>query len=437
MDKLESLKTKFEAYGCSVEIAERTSQSLTPESKIENHIHKTLRINVPEERQYKTILISDQEDLVSIEKNELEKFRFLNGYKAIWSKDLCVIECQLEYDDQAFFFEDGYSILASIIDYKASHDEDQPEDQRKVLEFPTPKAGMRIFIGDCSIQYALLQKLQRQHYGRAKTNILTIRIEGVSINTHDEAVAALVKLSNTVLFQFDLVAHFPFRLALEIKYNFTSVRNHSVFFEDVKFSNPKFEYDEKPLALYMYARSSSEMPLLQYLAFYQVLEFYFPVYSLNEAQSKIKNFIKNPLFDANKDSDIAHIVNLIKPSAKGKSVGDERAQIKATVQGIVDQQSLSNFYHEYEERKNFFDQQKKTKGVAKQKINFSSENDARIDTALRIYEIRCRVVHAKDDENFELLLPYSKESMEMDLDIQLIEFLAQKAIIAGSRPLSI
>ncbi|MEI6950261.1 hypothetical protein V9K67_23975 [Paraflavisolibacter sp. H34] len=206
--------------------------------------------------------------------------------------------------------------------------------------------------------------------------------------------------------------------------------------DKVTFSSPKFEYDAAPLSLYMYARTSSEMPLLQYLGFYQILEFYFPVYSLDEARRKIKNFIKNPLFDVNKEADVAHIVNLIKFSSKGRTIGDERSQLKATIQGIVDQQALLDFFNEDSSRRDFFDQQKKNRGIAKQMINFNSpDNDIRMDVALRIYEIRCRVVHSKDDENFDLLLPFSKEVMEMDFDLRLIEFLAQKALIAASRPL--
>ena len=51
------------------------------------------------------------------------------------------------------------------------------------------------------------------------------------------------------------------------------------------------------------------MPLLQFLAFYQCLEFYFPQYSRREAIAKIRNVLKDPLFDGAKDSSINAILN--------------------------------------------------------------------------------------------------------------------------------
>ncbi len=39
------------------------------------------------------------------------------------------------------------------------------------------------------------------------------------------------------------------------------------------------------------------MPLLQFLAYYQSIEYYFPMYSGREAQEKIKNLVKDPSFD--------------------------------------------------------------------------------------------------------------------------------------------
>jgi hypothetical protein len=38
------------------------------------------------------------------------------------------------------------------------------------------------------------------------------------------------------------------------------------------------------------------MPLLQFLAFYQVIEFYFPTYSQAEAHRKLKAILKDPPF---------------------------------------------------------------------------------------------------------------------------------------------
>jgi hypothetical protein len=416
MDQLLDLEHQFASRGCQTEISERTSQTLAGKEVVK-HQHRNLIVQVPEERQFKKLIISDNQQLSEYEALKVYTFRFISGYNAIWSKELGVIECELENERAAEFFEmDRIYKMASFGSFRLDYDNGfHNEANSKRIEMPITQPGMRIEV---------------------HSRVFSIRIEGVKVDTHDEALSKLVKISNSVLFQFDMHTNISLRLVVEQRLFGLTPEDKKDITSDISFSTVKYEYDAEPMALYMYARSAAEMPLLQYLAYYQVLEFYFPVYSSGEARQKIKNFIKSPLFDPNKETDIAQIVNLIKTSAKGKAIGDERSQVKATVQAIVDPQTLLAFFDEYTERKNFFDQQKKTKGISKQKINFAaSENDIRIEAALRIYEIRCRVVHSKDDENFELLLPYSKELTYMGDDLELIRFLAQKAIIAGSRPI--
>ena len=52
----------------------------------------------------------------------------------------------------------------------------------------------------------------------------------------------------------------------------------------------------------------------------------------------------------------------------------------------------------------------------------------------RIYDIRCKIVHTKVDDEFQLLLPFSKEASLLNHDIALLELLAQQALIVGSKP---
>ena len=54
-----------------------------------------------------------------------------------------------------------------------------------------------------------------------------------------------------------------------------------------------------------------------------------------------------------------------------------------------------------------------------------------------MYEIRCRIVHTKDEDELDLLLPFSPEIKKIKYDLELIEFLARQAIIAGGRQIMI
>jgi len=60
------------------------------------------------------------------------------------------------------------------------------------------------------------------------------------------------------------------------------------------------------------------------------------------------------------------------------------------------------------------------------------------ETAHRLYEIRCRIVHTKDqaDRDLQPLLPYSKETLDLYADISLIEFIANAVLVASSTALS-
>jgi predicted nucleic acid-binding protein len=91
------------------------------------------------------------------------------------------------------------------------------------------------------------------------------------------------------------------------------------------------------------------------------LEFYFPQYSSKEAQERIKNLLKDPTFDRNSDKNIAKILDIVKISGKGKSLGDERSQIKATILSCIDSAELNDFFKESDDRKNFLTTSKKVK----------------------------------------------------------------------------
>jgi hypothetical protein len=49
--------------------------------------------------------------------------------------------------------------------------------------------------------------------------------------------------------------------------------------------------------------------------------------------------------------------------------------------------------------------------------------------------MRCRIVHTKDEDELELILPTSPDISLIKGDLELIEFVARKVLIAGGRQL--
>ncbi len=189
------------------------------------------------------------------------------------------------------------------------------------------------------------------------------------------------------------------------------------------------------MSLYWYARSARGMPLLQYLAFYQVVEVYFPTYSRLEAQKRVRNILKVPSFNPMNDIDIGRILMAIRAS-KNKGFGDERSQLKAVIQECITPDSVRAFLASESKRAEFFGSKQKT--ISDYRMSFSNPDaDLRNEIADRIYDIRCKIVHTKDvgeteEETAGLLLPFSKESELMTYDIELIQYIAQQVLITSS-----
>jgi hypothetical protein len=173
------------------------------------------------------------------------------------------------------------------------------------------------------------------------------------------------------------------------------------------------------------------MPLLQFLAFYQCIEFYFPTFSKAEARRKIALLLKDPTFRADRDSDVARLLSAISISRSG-GVGDERTQLRASINECLNPEELREFLTAEEDRAAFFSGKQKS-GV--HKIPMTNETaDLRNDVADRLYNIRCRIVHTKDSEQHagNMILPFSEEADHLIFDIDLAQFVAQKVLIATS-----
>src|ERR1700733_5421459 len=139
------------------------------------------------------------------------------------------------------------------------------------------------------------------------------------------------------------------------------------------------------------------MPLLQFLAFYQTIEYYFPVYSRNEAIKRVRAFLKDPSFNVHDDSDVSRLLSSLDPGRSG-GLGDERAQLRATILQCVEAGALREFLESDEGLAKFYKTQAEWKTISDKKIVIgNADADFRNDVADRIYDIRCKIVHAKGD----------------------------------------
>jgi len=368
-----------------------------------------------------------------------EKFRFIKGHEAVWSNELGIIEAEVGNVAEPGRFL--FNRLHELINKPEKNDGEENEEEITKIDLPKVK-DFEISLGYCTQEFAFLTGTRvRGPRGRHSRRV-TLKIQNIKATTHDLNKELLEKIANSIFFQIDLAFEIPIYLQAQregwIEKRIKRIRKQMFVDKTATLFEPKYEYDTEPISLYWYAKESMNMPIFQYLAFYQTIEFYFPIYSNYEAKQKIQSIIKDPRFNSNRDADITKIISTIKVSSGGKSFGNERDQISSTLKACTDNTELLNFFKADENRFDFY-AENKGKNIATQKVSVKNEAaDFVAEVAERIYEIRCRIVHSKASEgNFDVLLPYSTEVNNLNFDIELIEFISRKVLITSSRPLNV
>jgi len=363
-------------------------------------------------REKRIVNIWDQNDLVVLEGIEFEKFTFISKLQAICNYEKGTIECAVQAAGNSRSLPTLYKRLFGV----------SIRDARK----NGAKIVAAVEDGEPTVELGISTAEFDAIVSRGPST-LTLKIGGLNVRQHDDAFNYLTIVANSLLFQLDMISDLPLVLKRVV-----GNRKKSPVSETVPALNfPKVEFDSAPLSLYWYGRSAVGMPLLQYLAFYQVIEFYFPRYSQSEAHRKLKSVLKDPTFRSDKDSDVAKLLAAIHVSKSG-AFGDERSQLRAVLDECTFSDDIKQFVTEDDERSAFFNAKAK---ASYQKINVLSEDDVRADVSRRIYEIRCKIVHTKADARdieVKMLLPFSSEADQLRFDIELIQYVAQKVLIAGA-----
>lgn len=423
-DFAEDEPSKDETKLRRTELQDRCKAANIPFEEIEGFEEDDVaaRIGLRSGREQRWVICWDHDDFELLLSIPFERYTFLNGLDAICAYDKSEIEAMVRpmggpasprmayarlFGISTQEIGDAWSGLGITLTSPAT-------DPTTTVSLSPPTKELSALVGFRS-QYALSLKIQR---------------EGLS--QHDQAEVILKKLSDALFFQIDLLTDVP--LSLSRDRNSSRVRSRRKKRNaQLELKYPSAEYDSAPVSLYWYARSAVGMPLLQFLAYYQVIEFYYPTYSQAEARRRLKSILKDPTFRGDRDADIGRVLSAIQITRSG-AVGDERSQLKATLSECIDPDALREFLVSEPQRAEFLSS--KTKGLTDHKLPLAATSvDLRNDVAERIYEIRCKIVHTKTDArtgDFELLLPFSKEAEQLHFDIELVQYLAQQVLVSAS-----
>jgi hypothetical protein len=386
-----------------------------------------LGIDFPAGPATRRVVVACEEDVEAFLHTPFEKFRFIEGYNALVDYDGGSIEAAIRLPTglplravyrTLFGKKSSLNLSAEKVTLEAA--------DTLVFTDKKEKSTLKVCLGLMSKHFVAFASVCLW-----KEVPFTLRITGVTLSKNSEALELLEKMANALFFEIDLVLGIPLILEKERTFGRSRKRGGTTTGKQLLF--PTTEHDARPMSLYWYARTSRGMPLLQFLAFYQVVEFYYPMFSEKEAIHRLKIILKDPRFDVHNDGDVSKVLRTIKPSPRG--FGSELQQLLATIRACVDPKELRAFFSEDDDRKTFYESG--YKNVTKQQIPLKNTSaDLYQETAQRLYEIRCRIVHTKDSAEeleTEPLLPFSREAEHLQFDIELMEFVAKKVLITASQ----
>jgi hypothetical protein len=393
---------------------------------------QALEIKIPKERTFTSLYATDGRTAeVFSEIPEFYKYRFVKGYEAIWSPEEDILECEVFTPFMGMLLRRLYRKL--VVETEV-----QEEDREELITIPSPINGAEIELGASTTYFQYFSYLKEElprvpiRHMRGR-NAVTLKVKNAGLKHHADALNMVVKIFASICFQINVSTNISIQLAPE---RFPRERDFRRDDEKVTLTQARYEYDIEPLSMYWHAENMMGMPLQEYFSYYQAVEYYFTVYSFEEAQRKVRNLIKNPLFNIDNDKDLSKVLNVVKYSNSSNSFGNELSQLKSTIKACVNIDELREWFSEDGERSAFFES-KPAKKISKTTIKSSFLDDDLIDAiAKRVYEIRCRIVHTKGtDDNVEVLHPFSNEATQLKHDLAMIAMLCTKVIISNGRPL--
>ncbi|MER5990589.1 hypothetical protein [Streptomyces viridosporus] len=263
------------------------------------------------------------------------------------------------------------------------------------------------------------------HYPENSLRVYTLKVfvepspDGASVfrQTTDVAARSIFELDIRNGIHFVLEPRERLRVSFEASPGVTSPK--------IRF--PRLKPPREVAALFSFASEASDNPPFIFLSYYQVLESFLPMAHKQDAVKALRVALKDPHFDEGKNSSVLALLNSIERLKQAS----EEDQLKVLVRDFVREEKLKEFFDDADAR-HFA---KKGPIVGIPEISFHPKSEPlSVQVAKRIYALRNRIVHAKDDPKYApipVLLPRSVEANNLQPDVALARVLATEALIHG------
>ncbi|WP_328769851.1 hypothetical protein [Streptomyces sp. NBC_00286] len=190
-------------------------------------------------------------------------------------------------------------------------------------------------------------------------------------------------------------------------------------------SFPATSVPREVAALFSFATEAADNPPFSFLSYYQILEYYMPLTSKRDALRRVRREMRDFSFDISNDASVLRVLNVVE---RTKGLSEEEA-LKILVRDCVREDKLRELF-QLDAFGEYFSQKGPIVGVPPVSLKATNETVA-IQAAKRVYALRNRIVHAKDDPKYAetpQLLPRSGEANSLGPDIALARFLALETI---------
>jgi hypothetical protein len=438
------IKKRCNTAGIMIE--ERTLPSATSASEKTRNRRIMGAIFIPTAGRSDRMVALFPSDFKKFREIQFEKYAILGDYFATWDARNGTIEVRLRTDSAPFspiirrlpgledldVVESASSVTSDSENSGEGVVNDEDNTRIQVSRYPPKRWRVRVSSGAAEIEISPASDEFQVFFGNsAGVSSPTLKMAGIYIDDASQALESLETIGNAFLFDLDIRS--GIRLTLQRDRHAGVPMRRSVP-DDSPPRYPVSIYPKEPMELYEYGRTATGFPLLQFLAYYQAVEFFFPVYSRQENIRKLRLILKDPRFDVNDDVDLNKALSAIPSDGRQ----GEREQLRATLRACIEPSTIREIVESSAEYTKYFTHKDQAIKGAPRILLHPGQSDLRDQAAERIYAIRCRVVHTKHDGGDgagELLLPSSPEARSLLPDVDLMRLVAQWVIIAAAQTL--
>lgn len=191
---------------------------------------------------------------------------------------------------------------------------------------------------------------------------------------------------------------------------------------------PRTSFNPDILRFYQLG-TSTDVPVLQFLSFYQVLEYFFISVSDAHLYDRLRTRLNDPRFRAT----ASHLDRLVQDVLDHNRATDETEMLRAVLTKFVTEQEVIEFIRAYEEflKEPYYSKKRTRFGVD---IEVRLQEGHVLGNVAKVFKaVRNALVHSADrHERAERHVPFSKGTEIVEKEVPLVRFLAERVVIASA-----